>query len=127
VKRIARLLCVLFFVNFPFLLPAANTQKSDPEVSQAKKIEKKPKPIPIKPAPEKAKKAPTLLPPRATGIIPEGIRQGPQLINPLAPKEMGYGQRFMAKDPRQPHPTWTINSTEVMTPGGGLELFTWEW
>lgn len=108
-------------------LSAAEPQKNDPEVAQAKKIEKRPKAVPLKPVPEKARKPSMALPPRATGIIPEGIRQGPKLINPLAPKELGYGQKFMAKDPRQPHPTWTINSTEVMTPGGGLELFSWEW
>ncbi|MDD4932862.1 MAG: hypothetical protein PHO89_05275 [Methylacidiphilaceae bacterium] len=88
------------------------------------RIEKKPS-VPI--APEKPGKPPEAQPPKLKGIIPEGVRKGPNMINPLAPKEYGYGRRFMSKSAYTPHIPYSAGQTEVMTPGGGLELFTWEW
>lgn len=49
------------------------------------------------------------------------------MINPLAPKEYGYGRRFLSRSAYTPHIPYSAGQTEVMTPGGGLELFTWEW
>ncbi|VVM07338.1 hypothetical protein MAMT_01697 [Methylacidimicrobium tartarophylax] len=87
-------------------------------------IEKRPT-VPV--LPEKPGKPPEAHPPKLKGIIPEGVRKGPNMINPLAPKEYGYGRRFMSKSAYTPHIPYSAGQTEVMTPGGGLELFSWEW
>lgn len=94
-----------------------------PRTSAPHRIEKRPS----APTPEKGKKPGEAQPPKLKGVIPEGVRKGPNMINPLAPKEYGYGERFMSKSPMTPHIPYSAGQTEVMTPGGGLELFTWEW
>ncbi|VVM05388.1 hypothetical protein MAMC_00530 [Methylacidimicrobium cyclopophantes] len=112
------------------LLPAQPTSENGPEApaphraSTPHRIERKPAAPTL---PEKPGKPPEARPPKAQGIIPEGIRKGPNMINPLAPKEYGYGRRFLSRSAYTPHIPYSAGQTEVMTPGGGLELFTWEW
>ncbi len=125
---------IVLVASLCFLLGAAllRAQPSDETESEAApprrtsaphRIEKRPS----APAPEKAKKPAEAQRPKLKGVIPEGIRKGPNMINPVAPKEYGYGERFMSKSPMTPHIPYSAGQTEVMTPGGGLELFTWEW
>ncbi|QSR85488.1 hypothetical protein [Methylacidimicrobium sp. B4] len=126
--RIVPLTLVGFFLGAG-LAPAQPSEETGtepappPRASAPHRIEKRPE----APAPEKGKKPAEAQPPKLKGVIPEGIRKGPNMINPVAPKEYGYGERFLSKSPMTPHIPYAAGMTEVMTPGGGLELFTWEW
>ncbi len=127
--RIALVACLGYLLGAGLLL-AQPTEESGseppppPASSAPHRIGKKPTAPTL---PEKAGKPPEAKAPQLKGVIPEGIRKGPNMINPVAPKEYGYGRRFMSKSPMTPHIPYSAGQTEVMTPGGGLELFTWEW
>ncbi|CAB4244141.1 conserved exported protein of unknown function [Methylacidimicrobium sp. AP8] len=127
--RIALIGCLGFFLAAGLLIAQPPEESGSvgappPSASAPHRIEKRP----VVPAPrEKARKPGEAQPPKLKGVVPEGIRNGPNMINPLAPKEYGYGRRFLSKSPMTPHIPYSAGMTEVMTPGGGLELFTWEW
>lgn len=127
--RIALVACLASLLGAGLLLaqPADESGSEAPPPrgpSTPHRIERKPSAPTL---PEKPGKPPEARPPKFKGVIPEGVRKGPNMINPFAPKEYGYGRRFMSKSPMTPHIPYSAGQTEVMTPGGGLELFTWEW
>lgn len=128
IVRFASIAALSFFLGAGLLLaqPSDETgaEASPPRSSTPHHIEKKPS-VPVLPG--KPGKPPEAKAPKLKGIIPEGVRNGPNMINPFAPKEYGYGRRFMSKSALTPHIPYSAGMTEVMTPGGGLELFTWEW
>lgn len=128
--RIVLVVCLGTFLGAGLLLAQPEDQSGSEApaphrgASIPHRIEKKPSAPTL---PEKPGKPPEARQPKLQGIIPEGVRKGPNMINPLAPKEYGYGRRFMSKSAYPPHIPYAAGQTEVMTPGGGLELFTWEW